>query len=299
MSGSRIPRIFLYAMTLGVIAAGVMLVMFYGQYRWMANQIVTRGYDEHRTLVEASFAQSARSELHAVAYALPDDISVDHGAALSQSLNRSLTDNPQLNGLRLTLASGASWTAGNAPPAGSDAEPLWLERQLVHSYPVIRNRTEIGRVWGSFDLAPLQAEFDSFAAELRATSNQSRRISYLWIIGGTVAVLVLSGTLVFVIVRGQTRRIRELKLQAEKFRDADFGEHLDVSADDELGALAGVFNDMRDKLRTTTLSRDYVDSILSGMNEAIIVTDEDGHIKRINTATMHLSLIHISEPTRQ
>jgi diguanylate cyclase (GGDEF)-like protein/PAS domain S-box-containing protein len=38
-------------------------------------------------------------------------------------------------------------------------------------------------------------------------------------------------------------------------------------------------------LRSTTISRDYVDSILSGMNEAIIVTSIDGIIKRINRAT--------------
>ncbi|MCG8369077.1 MAG: EAL domain-containing protein, partial [Proteobacteria bacterium] len=43
-----------------------------------------------------------------------------------------------------------------------------------------------------------------------------------------------------------------------------------------------------DKLRRTTHSRDYVDSILSGMNEAIIVTTDDGQIERINTATTHL-----------
>ena len=49
-----------------------------------------------------------------------------------------------------------------------------------------------------------------------------------------------------------------------------------------------VFNDMRDQLRETTHSRDYVDSILSGMNEAIIVTSADGTILRINTATRHL-----------
>jgi diguanylate cyclase (GGDEF)-like protein/PAS domain S-box-containing protein len=288
MSGSRIPRIFLHAMTLGVVAASVMLAMFYGQYRWMAKQIVTAGYDEHRVLVQASFAQSARSDLHTVAYALPNDISADDGQLLSQSLNRSLADNPRLNGLRLTLASGASWSTGNAPQAASDADPQWLDSQLVHSYPVIRNRVEVGRVWGSFNLAPLQAEFDGFAAELLATSDESRRVSYLWIIGGTAAVLLLCGAVGIVILRDQTRRIRELKLQAEKFRDADFGEPLNVSADDELGALAEVFNDMRDKLRTTTHSRDYVDGILSGMNEAIIVTDEQGHIKRINAATMHL-----------
>ena len=100
--------------------------------------------------------------------------------------------------------------------------------------------------------------------------------------------MLLCGGFVWLNVRSQTRRIRQLKIQAEKFRDADFGEPLPLSDHDELGALARVFNDMRDKLRTTTMSRDYVDSVLSGMNEAIIVTTGDGRIKRINSATTHL-----------
>ena len=45
---------------------------------------------------------------------------------------------------------------------------------------------------------------------------------------------------------------------------------------------------MRDRLRSTTVSRDYVDRILSGMNEAIVVTSSDGRIKRINRATTEL-----------
>jgi diguanylate cyclase (GGDEF)-like protein/PAS domain S-box-containing protein len=45
---------------------------------------------------------------------------------------------------------------------------------------------------------------------------------------------------------------------------------------------------MRDKLRQTTISRDYVDSVLSSMNEAIIVTNADGKITRVNAATLRM-----------
>jgi diguanylate cyclase (GGDEF)-like protein/PAS domain S-box-containing protein len=45
---------------------------------------------------------------------------------------------------------------------------------------------------------------------------------------------------------------------------------------------------MRDRLQSTTISRDYVDSILSSMSDSIIVTDQAGKIKRINKATTHL-----------
>ncbi len=104
---------------------------------------------------------------------------------------------------------------------------------------------------------------------------------------GSIAVLFYGlGNLQ--VTRSQNRRILELKRQAEKLRNADFGERLSAESGDALGELATVFNDMRDKLRLTTISRDYVDSILAGMNDAIIVTSNEGRIKLANPATQHL-----------
>ena len=111
------------------------------------------------------------------------------------------------------------------------------------------------------------------------------RGTYVWVGAGTAAVLLLCLAIAWFSVRRQTARINDLRIQAEKLRDADFGEPLPQSRDDALGELASVFNDMRDRLKSTTISRDYMDSILSGMNEAIIVTSADGTITRINRAT--------------
>ena len=121
-----------------------------------------------------------------------------------------------------------------------------------------------------------------------ATEIESRRISYIWIGFGTFGLLIVCGGVIWLIVRDQTLRIRELKRQAEKLRDSDFGEPLPETHSDELGDLVSVFNAMRDRLQSTTISRNYVDSILSSMNDSIIVTTRDGKIKRINKATTHL-----------
>jgi diguanylate cyclase (GGDEF)-like protein/PAS domain S-box-containing protein len=111
------------------------------------------------------------------------------------------------------------------------------------------------------------------------------RTSYMWLAGGGLVALLIILGIVSLIVRRQSARIQDLRVQAEKLRDADFGEPIAQTRNDALGELAAVFNDMRDRLRSTTISRDYVDRILSGMNEAIIVTSSSGTIKRINRAT--------------
>ena len=287
MIGSRIPRYFLYATTLGVIVAGVMLSMFYGQYRWLANQIVATSSEEHRILLEASFERRMRAELHAIANDLPADSSGSPDA-LVDALGRAMAANPELIGLRFTNSAGDSWSDGYYPQVEYTSETTWLDEQLLITYPVIREQQEVGHVSGAFALAGFRADLAGFTEQLHTKEDESRRVSYLWIGGGTIAVLLLCGAVVWLLVLEQTQRIRQLKAQAERFRNADFGEPLPVGHGDELGELAAVFNDMRDKLRTTTHSRDYVDSILSGMNEAIIVTGDNGQIQRINKATTHL-----------
>jgi diguanylate cyclase (GGDEF)-like protein/PAS domain S-box-containing protein len=147
----------------------------------------------------------------------------------------------------------------------------------------------LGAALGAAMLALLFRQFVWLSDELSVTTAAEHeaivRTSYLWLAGGgLLLVLIMLGIALF-IVRRQSARIQDLRVQAEKLRDADFGEPITQTRGDALGQLAAVFNDMRDRLRSTTISRDYVDRILSGMNEAIIVTSADGTIKRINRAT--------------
>ena len=116
MIGSRIPRQLFYAVTLGVIGAGIMLTLFFGQYRWLANELVSASYDEHRTLLEASFERRARAELHAIVDQLPRDLPRSSPVELSGALNRAMIEHPSINGLRLTDTDGRSSTAGNLSP---------------------------------------------------------------------------------------------------------------------------------------------------------------------------------------
>ncbi|NIL94839.1 MAG: EAL domain-containing protein [Woeseiaceae bacterium] len=138
-------------------------------------------------------------------------------------------------------------------------------------------------------LVLIYREYRSVAEEIIQTPMAEHealvRESYLWIGAGSLGALLMCLAIVWVLVQRQTNRIKDLRVQAEKLRDADFGEPLQEYPPDALGQLAAVFNDMRDRLKATTISRDYVDRILSGMNEAIIVTSTDGTIKRINRST--------------
>jgi diguanylate cyclase (GGDEF)-like protein/PAS domain S-box-containing protein len=288
MVGKRFPRVWLLAVALSVAAAGIMLSMFYGQYRWLAAEIVTASSDQHYALMRGGFERRARARIRNLAENLSARDATDDSIAIRNLLDRAVESGDGLTGLRFTLASGEALSSGE-PVSDLDArDVVWSDDQLLIPYPVTNNEARVGYLSGVFSLQELHDDYSSFGEQLMTTEIQSRHKSYAWIVGGTLAVLILCGAIVWLFFRNQSRRIERLKIQAEKFSDADFGEPLQESRDDELGELAAVFNDMRERLRNTTISRDYVDTILSGMNEAIIVTADDGKIQRINAATTHL-----------
>ena len=273
------------AVALGVAASVILLSIFYGQYRWLADEIVTASSEQHYGIMRSGFERRARARiLH-----LASDLSAaDNGAAIQSLLDRAVASGNGLTGLRLTLASGAVLSSG-VPVSDLDAhDVVWSDYQLLIPYPVLRDDDLVGYLSGVFSLQELHDDYASFGENLATTEAQTRLKSYAWIVGGTLALLILCGAVLWLVIRNHSQRIERLKIQAEKFRDADFGEPLQETQHDELGELAAVFNDMRERLRNTTISRDYVDNILSGMNEAIIVTADDGKIERINTATTHL-----------
>jgi diguanylate cyclase (GGDEF)-like protein/PAS domain S-box-containing protein len=288
MIGNRTPRLLILAVALGVTVSGVMLSVFYGQYHWLAEQIVDASSAEYNLRAEANFKQQAHTQLLAAADKMHDAVSGAQAANIFLALNTVLIENENLTGVRYTSLTNQTFEAGSIPQTTNPEATIWLAQRLVITQPIIIADVEVGVLSGAFDLSGLNADSARFTAEITNTEVTSRQVSFLWAGGGTLAALLLLGAVVWLVVRDQTRRIRQLKVQAEKLRDADFGEPMVLSRHDELGDLAAVFNDMRQQLRQTTHSRDYVDSLLSGMNEAIIVTGSDGNITRINAATTHL-----------
>ena len=193
-------------------------------------------------------------------------------------IQAALTGSEELEGIRFTYSDGDAVTVGDVTP-GPTSERIDL------SYDVVADGQSLGEVTGYFALASAQAEMAEFERALLLKHAEQREASWLRILITALLCVALCGTVIWLLVRSQTRRIQELRTQAEKLSHSNFGEPLEIARNDELGQLARVFNHMRDELQKTTVSRDYMDTILSGMNEAIFVTDGEGKIKRINDAT--------------
>lgn len=287
MTGRILPRYLALAAALSLVVVGLMLSIFYGQYRWLAGGLVDASVDEHSASLAASFERRARGQLHRIA----DELAViepGDAAAIRRTLDAAVAGGGDLRGLRYEGENGLRATSGDLPDGLVTDSPEWTADRLYLTYPVARAETHVGRLVSSFDLSDLREESSAFEQRLLEEEARYRNDTFTWIGGATLLALALCLLVVWRISRTQARRIRELKVQAEKLSEADFGEPIKVTKGDELGDLAEVFNNMRDKLQKTTLSRNYVDRVLSSMNEAVIVTNADGIITRVNDATTRM-----------
>jgi len=285
MTGNRIPKHLLYALTLCVAVAIIISSLFYSQYRWWANEIITTSAAEHEASLRAGFERLSRAQIHNLTTLYSADFETSDSVTITRALNRALAANESITGLQFISNTLETTQVGAFPQIDMDGESIWLPDAFIMTDPVVRADKTLGMLAGSFELSQLRAESRAFAAEISAQKIQGRRTRYVWIDMASLIMLLACGVVIWLIARNQTVRIRQLQRQAEELRDSDYNESLPQTRGDALGELAVVFNDMRDRLRSTTISRDYVDSILSGMSEAIIVTSSDGTIKRINRAT--------------
>jgi len=288
MIGNRSPRILLLAAVLGIAIFGVMLGVFYGQYRWLADRIVDSSSAEFTQLVKANLEQRARAELQLASNKVQDAMGSEQTGDVSLALNVIFTESQNLVGIRFVDLSGQTFESDGFFEYADSGKSVWLERQLLVSQQIIVNDIEVGVLYGAFDLSEIRTDSARFTDEITSSEIESRQASYLWAGAGTLAALLVLGGGLWWLAHTQIKRIRQLKSQVEKLRDSDFSEPVHEPLHGELGELAAVFYDMRERLQHTTHSRDYVDSILSGMNEAIIVTDDAGKIARINNATSYL-----------
>ncbi len=88
-----------------------------------------------------------------------------------------------------------------------------------------------------------------------------------------------------------SRPIRLLTQAAEKVGGGDYSQRINVKSNDEVGLLADTFDAMLGQLRNARMhlvEKDYLDSILATMRDALIVADPEGRIEMVNKATLNL-----------
>ncbi len=102
----------------------------------------------------------------------------------------------------------------------------------------------------------------------------------------TFTAFLLAITFGVHIARSIAKPTNALTEAALRLGQGDLTTTLPVKPSGELGVLAATFNQMVSKLKTTTVSKSYVDNIIHSMNEFLIVVDAQGRIETVNKTTV-------------
>lgn len=116
---------------------------------------------------------------------------------------------------------------------------------------------------------------------------QIQMAGYVIIILSAILLLISVG-IAFYLYRSIANPLRMLSKSAEALGAGDLEQQVEINNEDEIGELAKSFNTMALNLRKRTLARDYLDSIIESINEALFVTDDHQHIVGCNKAALNL-----------
>jgi diguanylate cyclase (GGDEF)-like protein/PAS domain S-box-containing protein len=152
-------------------------------------------------------------------------------------------------------------------------------------------RTDIQRV-GSLELwmsrAEMQETLSSIRTQLLSKQGvQSRRIR--GVLAGITLPLVILGLLgAWFIARQLSGPIAALVKSADRIGDGDYTRPLAVVRSDELGDLQFALERMRQNLNETTITKNYLNTVLNSLSDAVFVTSPDGLVKSCNEAAQLL-----------
>ncbi|MDJ0780823.1 MAG: ATP-binding protein [Desulfosarcinaceae bacterium] len=168
-----------------------------------------------------------------------------------------------------------------------------LRRQLRHntlevSIPIEIGDTVLGGLLIGLSMDGIKSEISGVLSDLDAIGQTGLRQNYTTV-GLTAFVLVILGIVgALSVARHLISPIRELSEYAGKVGRGEYGERISSHRGDEIGDLINAFNHMSQDLRETTVSKDYVENIISNMSDPLIVLNPSGQIRLVNRATATL-----------
>jgi diguanylate cyclase (GGDEF)-like protein/PAS domain S-box-containing protein len=240
------------------------------------------------TLLAAAVAAHNGSAVAAIAGRLLEDGDIDRvevtdagGAVLFRA------GNPQYAAATTASAAAASaTTTGRTPSAGAPLGPLVVSVSIPPGVGTPAKRSGVLTVWVS--RANMQQTLASLRAQLE--SQQSARLQRMRALLARVTLplvaLVLGGA--WLVARQLSRPISALIVSADRIGEGDYTRPLHVARHDELGELQGALERMRQKLSETTITKNYLDTVLNSLSDTVIVTSPDGLIKSCNEAAQRL-----------
>ena len=119
MLRKKLPQNLLSGLALGICVGAIMLALFYGQYHWLAGELVNTSAAEHEVVLRESFERRFRAQLHEMADQVSLEIDSKDPTELAEILNKMIAENTALFGLRIVAGDNSPVHVGRVPLANN------------------------------------------------------------------------------------------------------------------------------------------------------------------------------------
>jgi diguanylate cyclase (GGDEF)-like protein/PAS domain S-box-containing protein len=181
-----------------------------------------------------------------------------------------------------------TWRRKSGDAAEIIREAIVPVRADVQTGPGIMTPQTVGEV--EVEIRSRDGARESSATRAQFESTQRAQLRKALLLAGALGLTALAVGLTLAWWAG--RRVRDpismLIKSADRIAQGDYSRPLEVGRRDELGELQAALERMRQKLRQTTINKNYLTNVLGSMTDAVFVTSPDGVIRMANQSACKL-----------
>src|ERR1700676_2188151 len=286
MARSLKTKYLLLALAVGAVLSLLLGGLSYYEHRVDAADVNQLTYATVAQKLEADLETRASSLSEITGTSLAPALGSGNKAAVA-SIAERLLDERDIERVEVLDGQGAALFSGG-DPAAQAAVDLFVSESTVPSNLVSAPVQRVGslRIWMS--RAEMRETLASIRKQLESQQGmQIKRMRGL-LAGITLPLLVLGLAGAWYIARQLAGPISALVTSADRIGQGDYTRPLAVVRHDELGDLQFALERMRQKLNETTITKNYLNTVLNSLSDAVLVTSPEGIVKSCNEATQRL-----------
>jgi diguanylate cyclase (GGDEF)-like protein/PAS domain S-box-containing protein len=273
------------------LAVGAVLSLLLGGLSYYEHRVDAADVNQ---LTYATVAQKLEADLETRASSLSEITGTSLAPALASgnkvavaSIAERLLDERDIERVEVLDAHGTVLFTGG-DPAAQQSDDWFIFQSTIHSNLVSAPVQRVGSLRISMSRAEMRETLASIRKQLESQQGMQIRRARGLLAGITLPLLVLGLAGAWFIARQLAGPIAALVKSADRIGQGDYTRPLAVVRHDELGDLQFALERMRQKLNETTITKNYLDTVLNSLSDAVLVTTPDGIVKSCNEATQRL-----------
>ncbi|MHB8476901.1 MAG: putative bifunctional diguanylate cyclase/phosphodiesterase [Steroidobacteraceae bacterium] len=286
MARSLKTKYLLLALAVGAVLSLLLGGLSYYEHRVDAADVNQLTYATVAQKLEADLETRASSLSEITGTSLAPALASGNKAAVAAIAER-LLDERDIERVEVFDARGTALFSGGDPAAQQPSD-WFVFQSTVHSNLVSAPVQRVGSLRISMSRAEMRETLASIRKQLESQQGmQIKRMRGL-LAGITLPLLVLGLAGAWFIARQLAGPIAALVKSADRIGQGDYTRPLAVVRHDELGDLQFALERMRQKLNETTITKNYLNTVLNSLSDAVLVTSPDGIVKSCNEAAQRL-----------